>query len=289
MSIYSRLPERANLARHRELVEAATEVARQDDRVLAAWLVGSLAAEYADEYSDIDFHIAVSPEEFPVFGEGGWTEFITRFTPIVTARPFRGGAGGYAITPDWMHFDLGVHTADAQLVRPGSGIRPLFDKQGDLLPSEPVILRIEPGLPYFPADVVQWFFYMLGNLAVVVGRDEPVLGMNGAVMLCYTCLVPLLHAEQGLVRTGGNKRMREFLTQDQHSVLQALPSIEATIPSVVESYAATAQVFVSRGRALATRTGASWPEEFEAATRRHLERSIGRPIPTAPRQGRAAG
>ncbi len=127
---------------------------------------------------------------------------------------------------------------------------------------------------------------MLGNLAVVVGRDEPVLGMNGAVMLCYTCLVPLLHAEQGLVGTGGNKRMREFLTEEQHGLLQALPSIAATIPSVVESYASTAEVFVSRGRALATRTGASWPAQFEVATRRHLERSIGRPIPMAPVQGR---
>jgi hypothetical protein len=178
-----------------------------------------------------------------------------------------------------MHFDLGVHRADARLIRPKSGIRPLLDKHGGLLPPQPVILTIERGSPYFPADVVQWFFYMLGNLAVVVGRDEPVLGMNGAVMLCYTCLVPLLHAEQGVVRTGGNKRMREFLTPEQHSVLQALPSIGATLPSVIESYAATAEVFVSRGRALATRTGESWPEEFEAATRHHLERSIGRPIP----------
>ncbi len=134
MTPYCNLPERANLSRHRELVEAATEVARQDERILAAWLVGSLAAEYADEYSDIDFHIAVSPEAFPAFGERGWTKFITRFTPIVTARPFGGGAGGYAITPDWMHFDLGVHRADVQLFRPGSGVRPLFDKQGDLLP-----------------------------------------------------------------------------------------------------------------------------------------------------------
>ena len=98
-------------------------------------------------------------------------------------------------------------------------------------------------------------------------------------MLCYTCLVPLMHAEQGVVRTGGNKRMRAFLTEEQHNVLQSLPAVEATIPSVVESYAATSEVFVSRGRALAGQTGGDWPEAFEDATRRHLERSIGRPIP----------
>lgn len=281
MSVCSHHPERSGLSRHWELIEAATAEARQDERILAAWLVGSLAAEYADEYSDIDFHIAVTPEEFPRFGDGGWTEFIRRFTPIVSARAFGAGTGGYAITPDWMHFDLAVHRADTQLLRPGSGVRPLIDKHGGLLPPAPVVHRIERGSPYFPADVVQWFFYMLGNLAVVVGRNEPVLGMNGAVMLCYTCLVPLLHAEQGIVRTGGNKRMREFLSEEQHELLRGLPPIEATIPSVVESYAATADVFVSRGRSLATKIGGSWPEQFEAATRRHLERSIGRPIPTA--------
>lgn len=279
MSGGGRRSETVDLERHYELVEAATEAARQDERVLAAWLVGSLAAEYADAYSDIDFHIAVSAEAYGSFGEDGWREFVTRFTPVVAVKSFGGGAGGYAITPDWMHLDLAVHRADGALIRPGSGVRPLFDRHGGLLPTEPVLQLVERGAPYFPADVVQWFFYMLGNLAVVVGRDEPVLGMNGAVMLCYTCLVPLLHAEQGVVRTGGNKRMKEFLTDEQHDVLRALPPVEASIPSVVESYAATAAVFVARGRALAARTGAGWPDDFEEATRRHLERRIGRPIP----------
>ncbi len=267
------------LARHHQLIEQATEAARRDDRILAAWLVGSLTADYADEFSDIDFHVAVRAEAIESFRGTGWADFIATFTPTVAFRPFGSGMGGYAITPDWMHFDVAVHSAGDHFLRAGAGIRPLFDRYGDLLPREPLVQTIERGAPYFPDDVVQWFFYMLGNLAVVVGRDEPVLGMNGAVMLCYTCLVPLMHAEQGVVRTGGNKRMRAFLTDEQHTVLQSLPAVEATLPSVVESYAATSEVFVSRGRALAGQTGGDWPEAFEDATRRHLERSIGRPIP----------
>jgi hypothetical protein len=188
MGTNGRLPERAGLARHRQLVELATDTARRDERVQAAWLVGSLAADYADEFSDIDFHIAVRREHFAEFGDGGWAEFITRFTPTVATRGFGSGMGGYAITPDWMHFDLAVHRVGDDFLRPGAGIRPLFDRYGDLLPSEPVTQRIERGSPYFPADVVQWFFYMLGNLAVVVGRDEPVLGMK--------CRHALLHVSR---------------------------------------------------------------------------------------------
>ena len=280
MSARPKQSDAANLDRHHELIRAATEAARQDERVLAAWLVGSLAAEYADEFSDIDFHIAVPPEHLGSFTDGGWSEFVTRFTPVVATRSFAGGAGGFAITPDWMHLDFAVHRADGPLVHPAARVRPLFDRHGGLLPTEPVLQTVERGSPYFPADVVQWFFYMLGNLAVVVGRDEPVLGMNGAVMLVYTCLVPLLHAEQGVVRTGGNKRMKEFLTDEQHDLLRGLPPVEATISSVVESYAATADVFVARGRALAGRTSEGWPNEFEEATRRHLLQRIGRVIPS---------
>jgi len=114
---------------------------------------------------------------------------------------------------------------------------------------------------------------------VVVGRDEPVLGTNGAVQLRDTCLVPLMHAEEGIVRSGGNKRVRAFLTDDQHQLLEGLPAIDATLESVIGSYAATSDLFVARGRALAERTGEDWPVDLEEATRRHLERSIGRPIP----------
>lgn len=177
-----------------------------------------------------------------------------------------------------MHFDIAIHSGQP-ILRPGSGLIPLFDRLG-MLPAEAHQVEFEHGDPWFPADVVQWFFYMLGNLAVVVGRDEPVLGTNGAIMLRDTCLVPLMHAETGTIRTGGNKRLRAFLTDEQHAVLESLPAVAPTLDSVVDAYAATAQVFVSRGRALAERLNGEWPVDFERATADHLERMVGRRIPT---------
>ena len=72
---------------------------------------------------------------------------------------------------------------------------------------------------------------------------------------------------------------RAFLTEEQHQLLEALPTLGATLESVITSYAATSDLFVLRGRALAEKTGQEWPVTLEDATRRHLERSIGRPIP----------
>ena len=277
----SRPSEHAALARHEELIDLATQSARRDQRISAAWLVGSLASEFADEFSDIDFHIAVREEHLAAFADTGWVEFISGLAPTVLTRRFQSGRGGFAITADWMHFDLAVHGDGDRLRVPAAGIRPLFDRSGDLLPKGSATQSVERGEPYFPAEVVEWFFYMLGNLAVVVGRDEPVLGTNGAVQLRDTCLVPLMHAEQGVVRTGGNKRLRAFLTEEQRGVLEALPALEPTLASVIASYPATRDVFAVRGRPLAAKTGAHWPLDLEDATRRHLERSIGRGMPEA--------
>jgi hypothetical protein len=271
---------RAGLARHHQLIEMAVVAAEADERIIAAWLVGSLASDYADEVSDIDFHILVRSRDFDAFAAEGWIDFLATFTQTVMAKPFEVGHGGYAITSDWMHFDVAVHREGSDFFRAGSGLRPLFDRSGTILPSESSTHSIQRGAPYFPTAVVNWFFYMLGNLAVVVRRDEPVLGMNGAVQLRDTCLVPLMHAEAGVTRTGGNKRMRTFLTAPQHILLEALPPLKASLPSVIDYYAAVSEPFVTIGRALAQATDAKWPEAFESATADHLERMIGRRIPS---------
>ena len=274
-----RLPDRVGLARHLELIELATQAARGDERIAAAWVSGSLASDFADQFSDIDVHIAVREEDFGAFAEAGWADFVSGLAPTVLTRSFQSGRGGFAVTSDWMHFDVVVHRAGDQLFKGGAGIRPLFDRTGGLLPKASATGSVRRGEPYFPGKVVEWFFYMLGNLAVVVGRDEPVLGTNGAVMLRDTCLVPLMHAEEGVVRTGGNKRLRAFLTEEQHLLLEELPAVDATLESVIASYAATSNLFVTRGRALAHKTDGAWPGKLEEATRHHLRRSIGRPIP----------
>src|ERR1700735_5174702 len=91
-----------------KLIERATEVASSDERIQAAWLVGSFAAGTAASFSDIDLHCAITDESADWFREH-WTEVARQISPLVLATPLPGLIGGYAITPEWMHFDIVMH------------------------------------------------------------------------------------------------------------------------------------------------------------------------------------
>jgi hypothetical protein len=99
--------------------------------------------------------------------------------------------------------------------------------------------------------------------------------MMGAVTTRDTCLVPLFCAERGIRRAGGVKRMRPFLSEEQHALLEHLPPFLPTLDSVIECELAVAKHFIPRGRALARETGAEWPEALEAATVRYVENALG--------------
>jgi hypothetical protein len=265
----------ATTAPQMALLEKAISVLRADDRVLAAWLVGSFATNGGDPFSDIDVHCCIEDaraEEIRM----GWKELLHRITPTVMATAFPPGTiGGYALTPEWTHIDLAFHPRSRLDTAALTGLRPLFDRTGALLPAHPIPRPPGVGEPWFPAAVVDWYFYMFGNLVVVVGRNEPVLATNGIITIRDTCLVPLFCAERGIRRAGGAKRLNVFLSEEQRFLLESLPPIVPTIDAVIEAEIALARLFIPRGRALAAKTGAAWPEQLEAATLAHVARGLG--------------
>lgn len=253
------------------LVEHATEVLRGDDRVIAAWLAGSFATGEADPWSDVDIHCCVHDD---VPGEA-WRDVLASITPTVLATALPPPvAGGYALTPEWVHVDILLRRrSEFDPATHAAGARPLFDRDGILAalpPAPPVHVA-----PWFPRESVDWFFYMLGNIVTVVGRDDAALAMLGVLTVRDTCLVPLFLAERGVRRRGGVKRLNHWLSAEQREVLESLPPLVATVDSVVDAQLHLARIFIERGRALAARLGEPWPEELERATLRHVEGGLG--------------
>ena len=245
-----------------------------------------------DAFSDVDLQVLVADAAADELANS-WTDLIHRITPTVQiqllgtlnpATPRQGPiAGGLCITPDWLHFDIvfrAAGTIDAHAVE---GMVPLFDKAG-LLPSAPTLRPDRRLDPFYPEGVVSFFLYMLGNVVAAIGRDEPVPASNGVIMMRDIGVVGLFLAEPGLATTRehtfGNpfpftKRLRRYLTDEQHAVLETLPPVAVSLDSAIDGYVALAEVFLPRAEHLAEVTGATWPAEYAHATVAHFERAVG--------------
>jgi hypothetical protein len=79
----------------------------------------------------------------------------------------------------------------------------------------------------------------------------------------------------------GLKRWSEKLTPEQEGVLRALPTTAEGRDELVAAHLELACAFLGTARPLAAARGAGWPDELEAAARRHLREvlEIGDPYP----------
>jgi hypothetical protein len=243
------------------IITRAASLALSDERIEAAWLAGSFGTGRADDYSDIDLHLLV-PSSF------SWRDFARSLAPSVLLMPIPGVDGGVLITPEWTHVDIVCHPS---LPSPLRGCRPLVDRSGLLPPPAP---PLEDRKPYFPASAVDLYFYLLGNLAVVLGRGELSLASNGAINRRDVGLVPLMLAANGVHKTDGQKRLYPYLTSSQIAFLEALPPVSSTRSSVIAFDRLVVAEVLRIGEPLAAQTGALWPADFVDATLAYLHRSL---------------
>jgi hypothetical protein len=272
----------ATTAPHEALIQKAIEVFRQDDRVLAAYLVGGFAVGSGDAWSDVDLQCTIRDDAQESIKDS-WRALVHAIAPTAYIQPFGFGVGGMCITPDWLHFDVVFNPLSAIDPKTVEGMVPLLDKEG-VLPAAPVPRPSRQGNPFLPLPAVQHFLYMLGNVVSVIGRNEMIPASNGVILVRDIDLVTLLLAEQGWTstreHTQGNpfpftKRLRGYLTDEQNTLLLSLPPLVATIDSVIDGYVALAQAFLPRARRLAMETGTPWLFDYEAASVGYFERSLG--------------
>jgi predicted nucleotidyltransferase len=262
----------AAAAEQHAFLERLTAGLREDARVVAAWVIGSLASGGGDTYSDIDLLVAVRDEDFAAV-VADWPLLLDRLTPTVFAQ--RLGAADKltitAITPEWQRFDITL--ASAADSRPhGYQVAPLFTRAADAAPFtfSPTPPRLDwDRLPALTGD----FLRVLGLLPVAVGREEFIVGLT-PVMLLRSYLIDLYLLDNGAPRTGA-KRLNERLTIEQRRALTALPPLAPTRDSVVAGHLALARLFLPCARQLAAEHGVAHPDAFERATLAHLRRTMG--------------
>jgi predicted nucleotidyltransferase len=253
-----------------DLVERIGAVLTADDRVLAAWLTGSLGRGDGDRWSDVDVFAAVKAEELDGF-VAGWEDVAVRIAPTVLLR--RTGTVFTHVTTEWLRFDVTIAGPDTVPGRWRPEHRLLFDHAGldDRLGTQ--VLPLETSAAHV-LGLTEEFLRVLGLLPVVLGRDELEVAASGAGLL-RQMLVQLLVEEAGGHGRGGALRLRQVLAPDRLRLLRDLPSIAASRESAIAVHVACASAFLPLARDLARRMGATWPRELEAAAAAHLHRELG--------------
>lgn len=259
---------------HDDLIGRATARAEADERIRALFLGGSLGRGGGDAFSDIDLIVVVAPADHRAFVEGAraWVEAIT---PIVHWHvPHPPLPLFCAITPEWERLDLTV-TVPGMVMGTQTTLKPLLDRDGvhGALPASAPSRR-DPD-PRKVEAMVREFLRVLGLLPMVSGRGELAVGITGAGLLRQQGIALLVEA-QGFHPPPGALSLSRVLPPEELALVGGLPLPGASTDSVVETSLAWAGAVMPRARALCDRIGAPWPEAFEAATRAHLKRSLGR-------------
>ncbi|NHI20703.1 nucleotidyltransferase domain-containing protein [Phycicoccus endophyticus] len=240
----------------RPAVRRLASACRDEERVLAAWLGGSLARGHGDAWSDVDLHLAVT--DASRFDPLAWAGGVL---PLVLADPIPGVRGGYVLlTQDGLHVDVVLHPGEERPA-PGEPVRTLLDRRG-LLADTPGRLEA-PGPPRLPAQEVRLFLYLMYAAVAAVHRGEVEALAHGASVMRDELLVSLMLAEGG--RDGGSgKRLAARLTAEQREALAALPPVGVDQAGLLTALEALAGEYLARGRRLAARCASGWPESLEA-------------------------
>jgi predicted nucleotidyltransferase len=236
----------------------AAEALRGDERIVAVWLGGSLAAGTADAYSDVDLRVAVADDAFEAVA-ADWEALPAWIAPTVLRRRIGTPESPIvtAITPEWLRFDVVLAKASAP---ERAGDRVLFDRRAAGPEAAAPAGRPDPAarLP----GLVEELLRVLGLARVVHGRGEPILAAHGAGMLRWS-LVELFLIENR-ARRGGMLHLNPYLTAEQRALLEALPA------DPVEMSAAVARAFLPLARRVMAEHGQPYPHELERATRAYL-------------------
>ncbi|MDP9372181.1 MAG: nucleotidyltransferase domain-containing protein [Chloroflexota bacterium] len=128
------------------LLDRITPLLQADPRVGAAWLSGSFGRDEADEWSDLDLHVAVEDDHFPaflrerpdLFGRAGHPILVQQDMP---SDSMPGGRFQLALYAGTIEVDWNIGPI-SQAARPAAS-RVLFDRVGIPLATPPPLTPAE--------------------------------------------------------------------------------------------------------------------------------------------------
>jgi hypothetical protein len=231
-------------ARHEAAMARLTDAAREDERVLCAWLQGSRADGSADEFSDIDFYVALDDAAFPAFDK---LAFVQCAAPVLVHAELPAISGVVCLLAGPVKLDFFAERASTIGDRLRPAVRVLVDKAG-------LAVSLQTG--WAPTDqetaqqidaLVRMTFQGATWPVRLLRRGQWMTQAYSELMLIHNVILPLMlvrHDRRAFHRNqmtrerllpGAERRELDMLAQD---TLRAIAS-----RSFVEAYRAHLRVF----------------------------------------------
>jgi hypothetical protein len=229
------------------LRERVMRLAAEDERVVAGALVGSLAVDAGDRYSDVDLTFAVADDAEVAIVLEGWTRTMTDELEAVHLADLTRGPTTYRVflLPDALQLDLSMTPAAA--FRPaGPRFRLLFgetsDEPGEL--QQPAVGDLFISTPAIAGDIFGWgvIYALHARACIERGRAWQAEHYVGAVRDHALSLACVLHG-----RPAAQARGYDDLPA---GILAAFEQTHVTAPeegSLRTALAASVQVLMDGG------------------------------------------
>jgi hypothetical protein len=176
------------------LLERVLRLADEDERVVAGALVGSLAVEAGDRFSDVDLTFGVADTAQVAHVLDDWTRTLTRDLDAVRLADLERGPATYRVflLPDALQLDLSMRPA-AQFRPGGPRFRLLFGEAATDDPAPPVPGDLFISTPAVAGDIFGWgVIYALHARACIergrVWQAEHYIGAVRDHALSLACL-----------------------------------------------------------------------------------------------------
>jgi predicted nucleotidyltransferase len=243
----------------------------RDPRIAALFLSGSFGTGTADAFSDVDLLAIADPAEHEGLA-ADWRKALEAIAPIVHYNRLQHALVLNAITDDWLRIDLHIANPDHLAHTAQDSLKPLVDRgnlYATLRPETPEPVRNPGRLGWMVGE----FIRILGLTPVAIGRGEVELMTVGNTFL-RRFLTDLLTIEINPRIPGGMLHLSRVLDAERMAVLASVPLPQLNADSAIASNLALARIFMPRAKALCASLGVEWPDAFEAATRRNLQRAL---------------
>lgn len=250
----------------RRLVERLRDLFEPDDRFRALFLTGSIGRGVDDRFSDVDTLLVVEASEADRVLES-WDSVSSALGPFVYVNRISGAPVFNHVLPGWLRWDVTIASSDAVPMLPAPQVKVVFDKDQHLTVS-PIGAQMDHDAAH---GVVAEFFRCLALLPVVVGRDDPVAGVSGTLLLRQlTTQLMRIVDQQGAA--AGALRLRDTISAEHYAALKSLPDLRSDMTSVLEGHRALRDLFVPLAESA---LGERFPRPFAQAALEHVTPLLG--------------